>query len=310
MLNIFDVSRIKKLTYYSVNALIINSKSKLLDSLYKNTILNNKFNFKHINTYMNKLVETDVYNLNNNTDKHIFILSGGMYSTLHGYLNKTLFDLNNKYPDITKNYNIHCFVNKNIPKCFMDNTIVQYIKNVLFLNSDNTKEIILIGFSAGGVVMSHVLSNIKDIVCIKKLITYDTPHDIYNIHKYHLTPNLKIVEYYLSVIEIIENPTYNHTFDDVVIKLKEMTNNTMTETDIIKIGKFNYDFGDNVSYCNIFENYDPIVESKYVRHYINKNNESLKNYYVENICKNNLDHCTDMLHNDNYIHDIARMINK
>ena len=214
-----------------------------------------------------------------------------------------LHDLYKYKSQIINNYKIFVITSDKTVKTFLEETVAQIIKHEINHNYKPVEEIILLGFSAGGFILSQSLARLKDIKCKKKLITYDSPHHVVKTFTHHINLNMNLITNYFA-------KEYFHdcdgTIEDVHKRLLKSTNLSFKQ--ILETFMFNYDMGDNVSYHCIYNKYDPIVEYDYVNYRIIKNYDKLKKYNPKLYPKNCIDHCSDMLFNITYLDPICNAI--
>jgi len=259
--------------------------------------------FKHKNIYTGKETISQVYHSNNNSTKHIYILSGGVYCYFDKYMEKMLHDLYKYKTSIANNYKIFVITNDDTVKLFLEETIAKIIKHEINHNYKPVEEIILLGFSAGGFILSQSLARLKDIKCKKKLITYDSPHHLLKTFTHNINLNMNLLTKYYT-------KKFNHdcdgTIEDLLKILLKSTN--LSKEQLFKSVMFNYDMGDNVSYYCIYNKYDPIVEYDYVNYCIIKNYDKLKKYNPKLYPKNYINHCTDMYFSITYLDQICNIL--
>ena len=78
-------------------------------------------------------------------------------------------------PEIFASYKIIVLEKLDKTSIIAHDDICKYINE---LNKTGIDELILLGFSSGGVIASHVMTRLTHITCNKKLITYDTPFQV------------------------------------------------------------------------------------------------------------------------------------
>ena len=143
--------------------------------LYINYILNitNPNIVKTIYNY--KLKDEDInhsatiYHTNKNAKKVIIFLSGAYQLGFDFYITKIMNDLDIEYDSLMANYEFICYEKKNKASLVIYDDVYNYISN-LDKKINKIEELILFGFSAGGVVASHVMARCKDMTCKKKLL--------------------------------------------------------------------------------------------------------------------------------------------
>jgi predicted esterase len=237
------------------------------------------------------------------SNKVILFLSGGFQQTFAIYLQKMLTDLLAiDYIRITYQLIVFEKPDKQSFVCAPD------LRNYINSLNDQIKinELILFGFSSGGVIASHSLSLLKDIKCKKKIITYDTPYQVLNnvlsYEKTNLVFRPDIFFYY-----VIKKTYINHyNYDEIkqFIKHDYWTDgaaeflqmifkiHNLTEDEFYKLSGFNFDQDNDTKVIEIYCENDPIVNREISNTYI-KNNKSLETNIISD-CKKSIGHCSDM----------------
>jgi hypothetical protein len=137
-------------------------------TFYKNNIILNILEYDN-----NKIIKPTIYytRLPEHYDKKILVyLSGVMELKYTEYIDKTLQHM--------EKYNIPSFIYENTNELMF--LCVDDISNfIIFLSNQYIdKEIIILGFSSGGIIASHVIEKLRNIKNIKRFITYDTPYSL------------------------------------------------------------------------------------------------------------------------------------
>jgi len=213
----------------------------------------------------------------------------------NNYIKKTIDDIHKTYPKILNEYSFNVIVSDQLPFAII-NPIVTYIKKY-----KKPEELILLGYSAGGNFMSHILSSLKYMKCKQKLITYDTTHCP---HKAFINKNDKQIEEILckNAIDKMYGGSYN--WNNVINSACKYFN--INKKEFIRKSSFNYNLNKNIVYYNIYEKYDPFVEHFNLLSIIKY--KHLIKFKIISIQKNNLDHCTDMYFNTKYLRDLIYAI--
>ena len=143
--------------YYGISSILLNF---FYGAKYKTplNILNYTYTLKNENKNENQNIT--IYNLNNNSSKVLIFFSGGNILYYSPYIKKTIIDLIKYHPEIINQYNIYIFekFDKSMGELFND--ITQYIIDLHNIN--NIIELILFGFSTGGVFASHIMSKLNN----------------------------------------------------------------------------------------------------------------------------------------------------
>ncbi len=252
--------------------------------------------------------------------KFIFCISGSYIITYTTYINKFIHDLQGSVPDILRNYEIITFEKKDKAGIIIYEDIVEYA-NYLNKRCSGIDELILLGFSAGGVIASHIIARLGHIKCNKKLIMYDTPYQVtenvvnfsnnqamrwdfifyntvYNVYCNHynfLDFKHKIIskpcfDNGIKLVELIKDV---HNFDDATMhNLTSFNTNQDPDTMIININCMN----------------DPIVFKTVQTKFMQTHQEEIDKLNIININKQCIGHCSDMAFSTAYLNDIIYAI--
>ena len=136
-------------------------------------IVKSNYNYTLNNDNINQTAT--IYRTNRNAKKVIIIFSGAYLLEYHFYISKLMYDLDEEYESLMSNYELICYEKKDKTSFDIYDDVHNYIlhldKELLLKNGGKIEELILFGFSAGGVVASHVMSRCKNMTCKKKIIT-------------------------------------------------------------------------------------------------------------------------------------------
>lgn len=104
----------------------------------------------------------------------LILLSGSVNIGYRYYIHDTIKCLMKYYSDEMSDYDIVVFENNDHSSFSLKSHIVHYINDFMQSNPD-MEELILLGFSAGGIIASHIMSVFKNVETLKKkIITYDS----------------------------------------------------------------------------------------------------------------------------------------
>ncbi len=256
--------------------------------------------------------------------KVILFISGSYELLFDDYVKRTIYDL--QQLNIDDEYELVVFEKRDKPSIIMYEDIAHYIN--AHYDNKNLDELIIIGFSSGGVVASHIMNIItkseKYKTCKKKIITYDTPYHIgNNVGDFENYSYFRLDYYFYNVVYKIYNKTYN--YDDIKKHLSK--NNTFMcwncgATELFQMVRdihdwdidmfnyvigFNFDQDINTKIINIKCKNDPVVNPMLNDEYIKKNVDFIK-MDITTIEKDVIGHTSDMAFNTKYIDDIIRSI--
>ena len=230
--------------------------------------------------------------------KILVYLSGVIEFKYTEYIDKTLQHM--------KKYNIPSFVYENTNKLMF--LCVDDISNfITFLSKKYVdKEIIILGFSAGGIIASHVIEKLKNIKNIKRFITYDTPYSLDKVIKSFMNSYFRFdifISYYLHKVylKLFKNliHKFNYSFLDGYNFIYDSSKYILpTNRYYYKIMNMNFNLPYYIKMYNINSIKDPIADYATNMKIINKNFH-LIDFEIYNIDNKNISHCTDMFYSDN-----------
>jgi predicted esterase len=233
--------------------------------------------------------------------KILVYLSGSVEFKFTSYIDKTIVNM--------EKYNIPSFIYENEKKlmfvCVED--ITNFIKFLYKKYID--KEIIIIGFSAGGILASHVIYNLKDLKDfrnIKKFITYDTPLSLDKCLKTFINSYFRfdiLIAYYLEKIykKLFKNISnkFNYSFIDGHNYIYDTSKIVLSPyTTFFNIMNMNFNLPYYIKMYNICSIKDPISDYYTNMKIINKN-KNLIDFQMFILDNKEISHCTDMFFNDN-----------
>ena len=267
-----------------------------------------KYNYKNI---------SNIYTINQ-SKKVIIFLSGSFYLNNSIYINKTIHDLNNEYANIMNNYKIIIFEKVDKASIIVYEDLVNYIIDLH--NEINIEELILIGFSFGGIVASHTMNKLNNYKFTKKVIIYDTPWNMINNMKkiqtnkfyrfdyisFHYIYSTYCNHYNYNEIEHILKSYNRFSNGDAAIELIKKVHK-MTDDEVNYYTSININLNSDVSVVNIYCTSDPIVDYQLNFDYINSNKKNFK-FRLINIEKDRIGHCTDMCYDTKYLSDLINAI--
>jgi hypothetical protein len=233
-------------------------------------------------------------------DKKILVyLSGVIEFKYTPYIDKTIQNM--------KKYNIPSFVYENTNKLMF--LCVDDISNfITFLSNKYVdKEIIILGFSAGGIIASHVIENLQNIKNIKRLITYDSPYSLDKVIKTFYNSYIirfdVFISYYLNKVylKLFKNliHEFNYSFLDGYNFIYDSSKYVLpTHRYYYKIMNMNFNLPYYIKMYNINSIKDPIADYATNMKIMNKNSH-LIDFEIYTINNKNISHCTDMFYSDN-----------
>jgi hypothetical protein len=288
----------------------------LYNTFYSLTFYKNKTVLNILEYDNNKTINPTIYytRLPEHYDKKILVyLSGVMEFRYTEYIDKTLQHM--------EKYNIPSFIYENTNTLMF--LCVDDISNfIIFLsNKYIDKEIIILGFSSGGIIASHVIEKLQNIKNIKRFITYDTPYSLDKVIKSFVNSYFRfdiIMAYYLNRIylKLFKNiihkfnysyiDGYNFIYDSsICILSKHILSNNILSKHILsknkyyyKIMNMNFNLPYYIKMYNINSIKDPIADYEKNMKIMNKNSDII-DFEIYTVDNKNISHCTDMFYSDN-----------
>jgi hypothetical protein len=282
--------------------------------MYLFNLINVLYNtFYSLTFYKNKIpINILEYDNNTNTNPTIYYtrlpehydtkilvyLSGVMEFKYTPYIDKTIKNM--------EKYNIPSFVYENPNKLMF--LCVDDISNFITFLSNKyiDKEIIILGFSGGGIIASHVIEKLKNIKNIKRFITYDSPYSLDKVIKSYMNSFIRfdiMMAYYLNkvYVKLFKNVIHKFIFsyidgyNFIYYTSKHVLPNTKY---YYKIMNMNFNLPYYIKMYNINSIKDPIADYVTNMKIINKNSH-LIDFEIHTIDNKNISHCTDMFYSDN-----------
>jgi hypothetical protein len=248
--------------------------------------------------------------------KLILFVSGLYNQDYTCYMEKMYYDLN-KSDNIREKYMFMIYNNNKLTNFDVAAPISRCLEKIV--EKYNLDEIIIVGFSAGGVVASHIMSKLKHIKIEKKIVTYDCPFDIYyTLHRhFHSYCRLDIF-FYLIVLcfyetnwgVILKDTAKNCILkigdEPAVFALTEKIHN-MSREDLVYISQINMDQDENTRLFFINCVGDPVFQLETRNRIADAVGKILK-YPPKIYEKWRIGHCSDMAFNADYIIQLREIV--
>jgi hypothetical protein len=278
----------------------------LYNTFYSIIFYKNKTTINILEYDNNNSINPTIYytRLPEHYDKKILVyLSGVMEFKYTQYIDKTLQHM--------EKYNIPSFVyeNKNTLMFLCVDDIYNFI--IFLTNKYEDKEIVILGFSSGGIIASHVIEKLRNIKNIKRFITYDTPYSLDKVVKSFVNSYFRfdiIMAYYLNSIYVKLFKNITHKFNYSFINgykfiydssITILPNNILSKNRYYyKIMNMNFNLPYYIKMYNINSIKDPIADYTTNMKIMNKNSDII-DFEIYNIDNKNISHCTDMFYSDN-----------
>jgi hypothetical protein len=271
----------------------------------------------HKYTIDDKIQTANIYSMDNNSDKILFFICGGTISRYSEYINKTIIDLFKYHSNIISNYNIYIFEKLDKSSYEIHNDINQYIEHI---NAQKPiSELVLFGFSSGGITANHIMVNFNDYTFKKKIITYDSSMTLFKSTRYLQNTIMRVDKCIANNIKTTYQNHWNwNTLKDKIntdwdegynaIQNNLMSIHNHTYETYAKRCSIDYNLSSDVLMINIFSKYDPLILNTYIYHSLEKYKSKIKFNFI-NIEKNNISHCSDMLFSTKYLDNIIIALN-
>jgi len=252
--------------------------------------------------------------------KNLLLFISGAYNLeVHPYIIKTMDDIESYLPHISDTYDMICYENKNISSIIIYDDVAQFIQKLHdAANATDTHppEIVLIGYSAGGVVASHIMSRIKHLPATFKLITYDTPWqirdnvDAFSKYMFYRVDAIFFYKVYLTYLWHYNADQFAPYMKSLHVGYKWNGANEMfdliknihqyDDIEFYKNTGFNFDQSPTLKVINIYHQYDPLIfRSAHNLFYENhKDNIHFENHFIE---QKSAGHCSDMAFSLKYL---------
>jgi len=282
----------------------------------------------HIRKPANSLIKTPVENTYayvwksapSSNNKHVILFLSGLYSlNYHGYMCKTVEDLLT-IRSIADKYQFIVYENPRKSSLEMQSELAEYI-HTLHRDSGGLEELILFGFSAGGILASHVMHELTALSFAKKIITYDTPLNMIDVMR---MLNREMIAkfglryfHYEMVLLYRQHSNYEQIKSHIVSRYSDLDTSLAMVEKIHGLSReqlnhychFQPEQSESVEIINIYCKYDPIVCNENQVRFLREKYPDMK-VNVYNMEKPMLGHCSDMVYGRAYLNDIIHAIER
>jgi predicted alpha/beta-fold hydrolase len=220
---------------------------------------------------------------------------------------------------IADTYQIIVYENPRKSSLEIQEEVVEYINTINRETEGGLEELIILGFSAGGILASHVMHQLTDLSATKKIITYDTPFHMVNTMQslnraFVSTIALRYFHYEITSL-------YYRHYNYMNIKHHILPNYSGLESSLEMVEKIHGLSREQLNhYCrfqveqlekmvlvNIYCKYDPVVHRD---HSIGTIQFLYPNWRIYNVEKPLVGHCSDMVYGRAYLKDIIEAIER
>jgi hypothetical protein len=230
-----------------------------------------------------------------------------------------MLDLKKYHSPLIDQYEMICFENSRVSSLIVYDDIATFIRK---LDSEKPiRELVLIGYSSGGVVSSHIMYRLNDLMHFnKKIITYDTPWQIRdNVVAFSSNTFYRLDTIFYAKVHSTYSNHYNAMDLQPYLKHKCWINGSGELLDIIqKVHGYNeiqmynetgfhLGISPEVVVINLYNKRDPIVHRPaHDAHYQRIQTQIL--FPVVFIEKNTTGHCSDMCFSTAYLNQLVEAI--
>ena len=262
--------------------------------------------------------QATIYKSNKTDAKKVILFLSGCYNLgYHAYIAKTMHDLEYNHGDIMRDYELICFEKYDQSSIIIYDDVAHYIKNSL----NEIDKLVLVGFSAGGCVASHIMARLKDCSFKKRIITYDTPWQVQD-NVEHFQGNTLYRPDILFYSRVYETYSTHYNYEDIKQHLDSSNHGSgasglvkiiqnvhgFTREEMYEITGFNLDQTPDTRVYNIISKWDPFVVREGVHDaFVERNRANIK-FYNKVIEKSCIGHCSDMGFSTEYLKDIVNAI--
>jgi hypothetical protein len=257
--------------------------------------------------------QATIYRSGNKSNKAILFLSGSYNLCYDVYIQKMVADLQ-EYANANTDENICTDYEFMVFEKLDQSSIDIYDDVAHFLNTLELEELVLLGFSSGGVVASHIMSrlNSRKMKMKRKIITYDTPWQVQdNVLSFSKNLFYRIDMLFFQIVHRVYSNHYNYE------KIKEHLSKKIHGAEkMVSMIKSIHGYNDEVMYAitgwkwdvpaelkviNIFCEKDPFVNRDTHKRFVNRFEAK---FQIIDMKKNCIGHCTDMGYNTKYLKEI------
>jgi predicted alpha/beta-fold hydrolase len=213
----------------------------------------------------------------------------------------------------------------------LDTTSITIYKDIAYCIQKRYKEaqwteLIVIGFSAGGIIASHIMSQLSKLSCSKKIITYDTPYQIMdNVARFQKNWFYRLDYLFFVLAYCIYKRSTQENMQGNMISLKQIVCgygtaselfamvqriHSYTYDNIYYLSSFNMDQDVTTKVISISNQYDPVLYKETHYRYLNqKATEGITLPSLTHIVKKGtIGHCSDMAFDREYLKYIVEAL--
>jgi pimeloyl-ACP methyl ester carboxylesterase len=254
-----------------------------------------------------------------NQSKHLLVFLSGAYNLgFHAYIQKVMWDIETTCPLIAQKYTMVCF------EKYDQSSIIIYDDVAAWIDKFDTElggieELVLMGFSSGGVIASHVMQRLKHRNYRKKIITYDTPWQVQeNVESFAQNALYRPDWIFYQMV----HHTYSTHFDrdrlhdclhvhdhrwckgahELVDIIKRA--HRYTDAEMYTATGWNFDQTPDTAVFNIHTTHDPFVDRDVHDRFVQANQDKI-NFEVVTLRKPIWGHTCDMAFSTEYLQELT-----
>ena len=231
-------------------------------------------------------------------------------------MKKIVLDWKKLRPDILNDFIVTVFTKSDKVSITIYEDVVEYV-TALDKQVGGLEELIVIGFSSGGVVASHIVGNLSQFTFKKKIITYDTPWQVMDNVRAFQQKFLRLdIMFFAIVMRAYRNhfnyneiktyldssPGILYGADAMISMIKKIHN--FSDAEMFRVTGFNMKQSPCTKIFNISSKYDPVV----VRSTHNSFVQTYGSLGSITFVKNVQGHCSDLAFSTAYLQELMYAI--
>ncbi len=253
-----------------------------------------------------------------NQSKHLLVFLSGAYNLgFHAYIQKVMWDIETTCPLIAQKYTMVCFEKYDQSSICIYDDVAAWIDK-LDTELGGIVELVLMGFSSGGVIASHVMQRLKHRNYRKKIIAYDTPWQVQvNVESFAKNTLYRPDWIFYQMVHHTYATHFNraeiqdclHVNDHKWIKgAHELVNiikraHCYTDEDLRTVTGWNFDQTADTLVVNIYTIGDPFVNRAAHKRFVKENIDKI-HFEIINLRKDICGHTSDMAFSTKYLEEI------
>lgn len=260
---------------------------------------------------------TTIYLTEHTTQTKLLLFVAGLYNQDYTcYMEKMYRDLD-QIPTIREKYMFMVYNNNMLTNFDIAEPVSRHVEKIV--GKYGLDGIMILGFSAGGVVATHIMSKLKHLNVEKKIVTYDCPLDIYSMLNNHYSSycRLDILFYFVvccfyeinrydALKKTLANCICNGGDEPAVLKLAEKIHG-MSREEIVHISQINIDQDEFTQLFFVNCIGDPVFQEDARSRFVELIGQKMK-YPAKIYEKETIGHCSDMAFGNGYIDQLREIM--